>query len=98
MIFVLKNYILEIWTRVFAPAVALIEMVWPSHARFLVPGINDTWNEYQKLCKGRIVSSVDWKQSKDALHKEYEEFVAQGGVPAANDERCRQYGFSFPHF
>jgi hypothetical protein len=73
-------------------------MVWPVHASLLVPGINDTWNEYQKLCKGRIVSSVDWKQAKDALHKEYEDFLARGGIPASqDDERCRQ-GFKLLRF
>ena len=53
---------------------------WPENERFLIPGLNDSWNCFQKFNKGRIISTADWRQSRAALRKRHEEFVANGGV------------------
>jgi hypothetical protein len=56
---------------------------WPQHGRFLIPGVNDTWNEFQKFCKGtkRLATSKDWRAAREALHAEYRQFIAEGGAP-----------------
>jgi hypothetical protein len=68
-----------------------IKTGWPQHGRFLIHGVNDTWNEYQKFCKGtRLVTPKDWKAARAALHAQHEEFIAEGGVPLKFDhETCR---------
>ena len=66
-------------------------MAWPQHGRFLIPGVNDTWNEFQKTSMGKMVSSQDWKKARASLHLEFEEYIASGGIPIkAADESCRQ--------
>ncbi len=65
-------------------------MVWPQHPSLLIPGWNDTWNDYQRLCKGRVATSVEWKRAKEALHQEFQAFLEHGGLPSRpDDERCR---------
>ncbi len=54
---------------------------WPQHGRFLIPGVNDTWNEYQKFCRGRLCTPDNWRSAREALHAEYQQFVAEGGIP-----------------
>jgi hypothetical protein len=66
-------------------------MVWPEHGCFLIPGVNDTWNEFQKSLKGRVATTQDWKTIREILHSEYENYLAKGGIPArAEDESRRQ--------
>ena len=67
-------------------------MAWPEHGCFLIPGVNDTWNLFQKSRKGRAIStSKDWKEAREKLHSEFEDFIAMGGIPArAAEESCRQ--------
>ncbi len=54
---------------------------WPEHARFLIPGVNDTWNDYQRLCKGMVVTGKEWKAARRALHEQYQTYLAEGGEP-----------------
>ena len=37
-----------------------------------------------------MVSSVEWKQAKDALYKEFGTFLAHGGIPARPDDEKRR--------
>jgi hypothetical protein len=65
-------------------------MDWPLHGRFLIPGINDTWNNFQKFSKGRTSAPCDWAKARKILYEEYEEFLVQGGIPiAACEESVR---------
>jgi hypothetical protein len=65
-------------------------MPWPERGELLIPGINDTWNEFQKHSKGKSVSSADWKLAKEILYKEYEEHLAKGGTAEGiTDDWCR---------
>jgi hypothetical protein len=54
---------------------------WPEHPCLLIPGINDTWNVFQKKNRGKSVSSADWKAARYALHAQYRKFLADGGIP-----------------
>lgn len=40
---------------------------WPSHAGELCKGVNDTWNSFQRLHKGRSVTSAEWKAARSLL-------------------------------
>jgi hypothetical protein len=40
---------------------------WPSHASQLCKGVNDTWNSFQRLHKGRSVTSAEWKAARALL-------------------------------
>lgn len=40
---------------------------WPSHASELCKGVNDTWNSFQRLHKGRSVTSAEWKAARALL-------------------------------
>jgi hypothetical protein len=59
-----------------------IDTSWPAHARFLIPGVNDSWNDYQRFCKGKAVTSKDWKEARQALQAQYQAYLADGGEPA----------------
>ena len=65
-------------------------MVWPEYGCFLIPGVNDTWNEYQKSVKGKVVLSQDWKKAREILHSEYEDYLAKGGIPVRADDESRR--------
>ena len=54
---------------------------WPEHPRYLIPGINDTWNVFQKKNRGKVVTSSDWKAARCLLHAQYRKFLAEGGIP-----------------
>ncbi len=56
---------------------------WPQNGRFLIPGVNDTWNDFQKFCKAtrRISTSKDWREARATLRGEYQQFIAEGGLP-----------------
>jgi hypothetical protein len=45
--------------------------IWPEHGRYLIPGVNDTWNCFQKFCKGASVTAAMWKEAKAVLLTEY---------------------------
>ncbi len=64
---------------------------WPQHARFLIPGVNDTWNDFQKFCKGKAVNGKEWKEARQLLHTQYQDFIAEGGSPAAIDEETQRF-------
>jgi hypothetical protein len=80
---------------------------WPQHGRFLIQGVNDTWNEYQKFCKEirKLATSKDWKAAREALHAEYQQFIAEGGMPLKIEKefsrslQCTHsaYAFSIPY-
>lgn len=55
--------------------------VWPEHPRYLVPGVNDTWNEFQKFSRGKTVTPDDWKTARAALREEFRQYLAIGGEP-----------------
>ena len=55
-------------------------MPWPEHPKFLQPNKNDTWNDFQKLHRGKIVTTTAWREARDALHKEFREYLARGGI------------------
>jgi hypothetical protein len=66
-------------------------MTWPEHPRFLIPGVNDSWNDYQKFCKGKSVTGKDWKEARQALQKQYQAYLAEGGEPvliSVETQRC----------
>jgi hypothetical protein len=44
---------------------------WPADARFLIPGVNDTWNCFQKFCRGKVVTPMQWKVAKSELFSQY---------------------------
>ncbi len=48
---------------------------WPVHGRFLIPQVNDTWNCFQKFCRGKSVSPSEWKQAKAMLYLQYVEYL-----------------------
>ena len=58
-----------------------IASFWPEHPRELIFGVNDCWNNYQKLCKGRLVTTAEWKNARAALHAEHQKYLAEGGLP-----------------
>jgi hypothetical protein len=55
-------------------------MPWPDHPKFLQPNKNDTWNDFQKLHRGKIVTTTAWREARDTLHREFREYLAKGGV------------------
>jgi hypothetical protein len=59
------------------------KLEWPSHGRFLIPGVNNTWNAYQIFCRGKVKvpTTADWKEARKVLLEEYTEFLKQGGTP-----------------
>jgi hypothetical protein len=65
--------------------------MWPSEAKFLIPGINDTWNDFQKLCKGKLTTTADWKLAKKKLRTEFDSHLANGGVAEAIPDDWRRY-------
>lgn len=60
----------------------LVDLGWPQHARYLVPGVNDTWNSFQKFNRGRVVRADEWRVAKNALHADFAAYLAKGGIPA----------------
>ena len=56
---------------------------WPNHGKFLIPGVNNTWNAYQIFCRGKVKvpTAADWKEARKKLLEEFSEFIAQGGKP-----------------
>jgi hypothetical protein len=73
-------------------------MVWPDHGRNLIPGVNDTWNEFQSSHKGKKQASVDWKAARSVLYAQHDEFIANGGVPlSGKDIVCRSVVVGYPN-
>ena len=64
--------------------------MWPSTAAELIRGVNDTWNSYQRVNKGRSVTTAEWKAARAALLAEHDRFVASLSSveisPAETDE------------
>ena len=58
------------------------EALWPTHPKFLIPGVNDTWNDYQKFRKGAVVTSKDWKDARQALNAQFQQYLSEGGLAA----------------
>jgi hypothetical protein len=52
--------------------------MWPSHARELVRGVNDTWNSFQCANKGRSVTTAEWKSAQLLLWEEHAKAEAVG--------------------
>lgn len=57
--------------------------MWPSHARELCRGVNDTWNSYQRANKGRTVTTAEWKSARSSLWNEHEQLSS---VEVSSDE------------
>jgi hypothetical protein len=62
---------------------------WPTRGQDLIPGVNDTWNEFQKFRVGRSVCPHEWRMARESLRQEYAELIARGLFPmqAAEGER-----------
>lgn len=60
--------------------------VWPEHPSLLIPGVNDTWNVFQKGFRGKAVTPQEWKAAKEELHQEFKSFLASGGEPLKNKD------------
>ena len=66
--------------------------MWPESGKFLIPGFNDSWNNFQKFSKGTSqISTADWRLARAALRKEYEEYVANGGTANEIPEEWQRY-------
>ncbi len=70
---------------------------WPQHPQFLIPGVNDSWNDFQKFCKGKAVTGKEWKQARQLLHEEYQKFIAEGGSPTSINEETQRFSI-IPQF
>ncbi len=57
-----------------------LDMPWPEHPKFLQPNKNDTWNDYQKLHRGKIVTTTAWREARDAIHRDFREYLSRGGI------------------
>ncbi len=68
-----------------------VQSRWPEDARFLIPGVNDTWNLFQKFSKGKSVNGRDWKVARQALHDKYQIFLAEGGSPESISEDAQRF-------
>ena len=68
-----------------------VQSRWPDHVRFLMPGVNDTWNLFQKFSKGKAVTGAEWKEARQALHLEYQKFLAEGGSPESIIEDSHRF-------
>ncbi len=68
------------------------ESEWPVHAQFLIPGVNDTWNNYQKFRKGGFATGKDWKEARQALHAEFQQYISEGGLPTLFDKETYRHG------
>ena len=66
-------------------------MPWAQDGSKLIPGINDTWNEFQSFSKGKAISPTDWKLARARLYEEYENHIANGGLPALNFDASNRY-------
>jgi hypothetical protein len=64
---------------------------WPAEAKFLIPGVNDTWNDYQKFRKGVVVTSKDWKDARKILNGQYQQYLAEGGLPAQIERETHRF-------
>jgi hypothetical protein len=54
---------------------------WPEHPRLLIPGVNDTWNDFQRFYRGKTVTPDDWKVARAVLHEDFKTYLASGGEP-----------------
>jgi hypothetical protein len=64
---------------------------WPQHPRFLIPGVNDDWNSFQKFCKGKAVTGREWKEARQLLHAQYQLYIAEGGLPATINQETHRF-------
>ncbi len=69
----------------------LVQSRWPDDERLLIPGVNDTWNLFQKFSKGKVVTGRDWKEARQTLHDKYQTFLANGGVPESVREDTQRF-------
>jgi hypothetical protein len=65
--------------------------MWPVEAKLLIPGINDTWNDFQKFCKGKLITTAHWKLAREDLRKKFNEYLANGGVAEPIPEEYRRF-------
>jgi hypothetical protein len=63
-----------------------MQKAWPTNPSLLIPGVNDTWNAFQKLSSGKAVTSKDWKVAREELHKEFKAYLANGGEQLKNKD------------
>jgi hypothetical protein len=64
---------------------------WPTDPKFLIPGVNDTWNVYQKFRKGTVVTSKDWKDARQALNAQHQQYVSEGGLAAQIEKDSHRF-------
>ena len=68
-----------------------VQSRWPDDVQFLIPGVNDTWNLFQKFSKGKMVTGRDWKAARQALHDEFQKFLENGGSPESLREDSQRF-------
>jgi hypothetical protein len=67
------------------------ELQWPTDPKFLIPGVNDTWNDYQKFRKGAVVTSKDWKDARKELNAQFQQYLSEGGLPARIEKETHRF-------
>jgi hypothetical protein len=60
--------------------------VWPEHPSLLIPGVNDTWNAFQREWRGKAVTSEEWKAAREELHAGFKAHLANGGEQLKNKD------------
>ncbi len=68
-----------------------VQSQWPEDVRFLIPGVNDTWNLFQKYCKGKTVTGTNRKDARKELYDKYQIFLAEGGSPGSIVEDSHRF-------
>ena len=71
-------------------------MPWPQHPKFLIPNKNDTWNDYQKFHRGKIVTTTAWREARDALHRDFREYLMRGGIAQVQASDLEELERSIP--
>ena len=67
---------------------------WPQHPKFLISGVNDTWNNFQKFCKGKVIAGKEWKEARQLFHAQYELYIAEGGLPVTINKETHRFNSS----
>ncbi len=71
-----------------------VQTRWPEDMSHLMPGVNDTWNLFQKFRKGKTVTGAEWKEARRALHEKYKKLVAEGGSRESTMEVSQRFNES----
>ena len=75
---------------------------WPFDGRYLIPGVNDTWNCFQKKFRGKTVTAAEWREEKAKLFAHYISIFPFGQIQTADDQErsfhCMDISCIFAHF